>query len=54
MLSIGRGAVASHRSAAFLWGVERPSHDPVDVVLARNQRVPELVGVEVHRPTDRA
>ncbi len=54
VLSIGRGAVASHRSAAFLWGVERPTHDPVDLVLARNQRVPELVGVEIHRPTDRA
>ena len=54
VMSIGRGAVASHRSAAFLWGVERPSHDPVDLVIARNQRVPELVGVEVHRPTDRS
>ena len=54
VLSIGRGAVASHRSAAFLWGVERPRDDPVDLVVARNQRVPDLVGVEIHRPTDRA
>ena len=54
VLSIGRGAVASHRSAAFLWGVERPRRDPVDLVVARDQRVPDLVGVEVHRPTDRA
>ena len=40
VLSIGRGVVASHRSAAFLWGVERLRDDPVDLVLARNQRVP--------------
>lgn len=53
VLSIGRGAVASHRSAAFLWGVERPRGDPVDLVVARNQRVPDLIGVEVHRPIDR-
>jgi len=53
VLSIGRGAVASHRSAAFLWGVERPRDDPVDLVVARNQRIPDLVGVEIHRPTDR-
>ena len=55
VMSIGRGARrVPHRSAAFLWGVERPSHDPVDLVIARNQRVPELVGVAVHRPTDRS
>jgi very-short-patch-repair endonuclease len=54
VLAIGRGAVASHRSAAFLWGVDRPSRDPVDLVVARNQRIPDLAGVEIHRPTDRA
>ena len=54
ILSIGDGAVASHRSAAFLWGVDRPGRDPVDLVVSRDQRIPDLVGVEVHRPTDRA
>jgi len=54
VLSIGGGAMASHRSAAFLWGVQRPRGDPVDLVVARDQHVPDLVGVEVHHPTDRA
>jgi hypothetical protein len=52
LLSIGDGAVASHRSAAFLWGVPRPPGDPVDVIVARGRHVPELVGVDVHRPAD--
>ena len=54
VLSIGTGAIASHRSAAFLWGVTRPNRDPVDLVVAPDRRVPELVGVEVHRPADRS
>jgi len=52
VLSIGDGAVASHRSAAFLWGVPRPAGEPVDLSVACNQHVPDLVGVAVHRPAD--
>ncbi len=44
--------MASHRSAAFLLGVERPPTDPIDVIVDRAcQR--SLPGVEIHRPTDR-
>ena len=32
VLAIGEPAVASHRSAARLWGVPRPDDDPVDVI----------------------
>ena len=34
------GAMASHRSAAHLWGVPRPENDPVDIILdLRSRRV---------------
>jgi very-short-patch-repair endonuclease len=49
VLSVGRGALASHRSAAYLWGVERPRDDPVDLVIPRREQVPDLAGVVVHR-----
>ena len=52
VLSIGDGAVASHRSAAFLWGVARPRGDPVDLIVGGDRRVPDLLGVAVHRPAD--
>jgi very-short-patch-repair endonuclease len=47
------GSIASHRSAAFLWGLDRPAHDPVDLIVTRRggRRI-ELAGVEVHRPRD--
>lgn len=45
-------AMASHRSAAFLLGVERPPTDPIDIIVDRGcQR--SLAGVVIHRPTDR-
>lgn len=45
-------AIASHRSAAFLLGVERPPTDPIDVIVDRDcQR--SLPDVVIHRPTDR-
>ena len=34
VLGAGPGAMASHRSAAHLWGVPRPDDDPVDVIAA--------------------
>ena len=49
----GPGAMASHRSAAHLWGVPRPDGDPVDVILPVRSREAHLDGVVVHRPRDR-
>jgi very-short-patch-repair endonuclease len=49
VLSVGGGAMASHRSAAYLWGVERPPDDPVDLVIPRDEPVPDLAGVVIHR-----
>jgi len=46
-------ALASHRSAARLWGIPRPDDDPVDVIDARSGTQAALDGVVVHRPVDR-
>ena len=54
VLAIGRPALASHRSAARLWGVPRPDDDPVDVIPTGGRRDLDLDGVIVHRPTDRS
>ena len=48
----GDGALASHRSAARLWGIPRPDDDPVDVIDARSGTQAALDGVIVHRPVD--
>lgn len=53
VLAAAPGAMASHRSAAYLWGIERPADDPVDLILADPKRHVDLAGVRVHRPTDR-
>ncbi len=53
VLAAGPGALASHRSAAFLWAVPRPADDPVDVILPVRSREATLEGVVVHRPRDR-
>ena len=53
VLAIGEPALASHRSAARLWGVPRPDDDPVDVILTGERRDLRLDGVVIHRPTDR-
>lgn len=52
VLAAGSGALASHRSAARLWGIPRPDGEPVDVILPRRTREATLTGVEVHRPRD--
>lgn len=44
--------MASHRSAAYLWGVARPIEDPVDVIITCRRRLASLAGVVVHRPKD--
>jgi very-short-patch-repair endonuclease len=53
VLAAGRGAMASHRSAAHLWGIPRPEDDPVDVMLTERCREANLPGIVVHRPRDR-
>jgi len=45
--------MASHRSAAFLWGIARSTDDPVDVILSTRSRQRQLAGVSIHRPRDR-
>jgi very-short-patch-repair endonuclease len=49
--SAGAGAMASHRSAAWAWGVERPTTDPCEVIAPR-RRHPSSSSVVIHRPTD--
>jgi very-short-patch-repair endonuclease len=45
--------MASHRSAAHLWGIPRPADDTIDVLLTERRREASLDGVIVHRPRDR-
>ena len=52
VLAAGDGALASHRSAALLWGVERPATDPIDIILPNRSRRARLRNVVVHRPRD--
>lgn len=52
-LAVGDTAVASHRSAARLWGIARPDDDPVDVIDRREGSRARLDGVVIHRPVDR-
>ena len=45
--------MASHRSAAHLWGIPRPDDDPVDVIIVGTRR--RFTGVDdvvIHRPRD--
>ncbi len=53
VLAVGDGALASHRSAARLWGVPRTDDDPVDIITTRSGTESRLDGVVVHRPSDR-
>jgi very-short-patch-repair endonuclease len=52
VLAAGHGAMASHRSAAHLFGVPRPDDDPVDIILVERRRRPVIAGAIVHRPRD--
>jgi len=53
VLATGRGALASHRSAARLWGIPRPDDEQVvDITLASRSRQSTLLGVLAHRPRD--
>lgn len=53
VLAGGATAIASHRSAATLWGIERPERDPVDLIVDRCVTRLRLDGVVLHRPRDR-
>jgi very-short-patch-repair endonuclease len=52
VLAAGQDALASHRSAALLWGVERAAGDPIDIILPGRSRRARLAGVVIHRPRD--
>jgi hypothetical protein len=52
VLAAGSGAMASHRSSARVWGVERSELDPVDIILPDRNRRARLDRVVVHRPRD--
>ena len=52
VLAAGPGAMASHRSSAHVWGVERSDLDPIDIILPGRNRRARLEGVVVHRPRD--
>ena len=51
-LAIGSGALASHRSATFLWGAPRPEDDPVDLIVLGRRGLRNRTGICIHRPTD--
>jgi len=51
-LAAGPDAMASHRSAARLWGVPRPDDDPIDIILPKRSREAAVAGAVVHRPRD--
>jgi hypothetical protein len=52
VLASGAGSLASHRSAAYLWGVELEPDGFVDVTTADRNRRLVLAGLRLHTPTD--
>jgi len=48
----GREALASHRTSARLWGVERHDDEPLEVLMRTHGAHPRTNGVIVHRPRD--
>ncbi len=55
VLATGPTSLASHRSAARLWGLPRPDDDPVDITLiGMRRRFVGLDDVVIHRPRDLA
>jgi very-short-patch-repair endonuclease len=49
----GDGALASHRSAAMVWGAPVDGIDPVDVLVGRVDGRTAVATVRVHHPRDR-
>jgi len=52
VLAAGEGALASHRSAAYLLGIPRPEGEVPDVMLVQRSRRATVEGACVHRPRD--
>ena len=52
VLAAGGAAIASHRSAAHLWGVEIAGADPVDITTTDRSRPIRLPWLRLHTPTD--
>jgi len=52
VLATAGDGLASHRSAARLWGIPRGDHERVDVVLPHRGHRRHLAGVDIHRPRD--
>lgn len=50
--AVGHGALASHRTSAALWGIDRPEDEPIEVLLSSRERCVTVPGVVVHRPRD--
>ncbi len=48
--AVGDDALASHRTSAALWGIERPETDPIDVLIPSRARHALPRGVVIHRP----
>jgi very-short-patch-repair endonuclease len=52
VLAAGKGAMASHRSAARLWGVPRLHDEPPELILPKRTHRASIEGAIVHRPRD--
>lgn len=50
--AVGEGAMASHKSAAFLWGADVVGVEPIDVLRPDRRAVVHLQSVRIHRPFD--
>jgi hypothetical protein len=50
-LAAGKGAVASHRTAARIWGLVEPRNDIVEITVPRH-RCPRTRRATIHRSTD--
>lgn len=51
-LSLRRPALASHRTAAFLWGAPVRGIDPIEFLTTGRTVASRLPGIVVHRPSD--
>ncbi len=52
VFAAGRQAIASHGTAAWLWGIPHPDPTTVDVIIPDRDRRPTATGVTMHRPRD--
>lgn len=54
VLSFGPDVMASHRSAAYLWGAKVKGDAPVDLLSTKRHKYTTIKGYVVHRPRDGA